>query len=287
MEAVAQRVIEGPRPLAWFQEIFKEELAPYPGRAALVARMVIAATLVMLITMTFRLPFGMHGAIFTFTISRESPRATVKAVRTIPIAFGFAAVYTCLGAIFSLGDPMLRFLWIIATLFLAFYAIRTLADYVAATGFGIVMAITLSVWDMHIPAELKVERTLWAFGQTAIACTITLLVELAFAGLRPGNDLLRPIAERLVAVEELLKSYSAGHSGDERTANAVTRFGMAGTSRLRRLLVRSTGSLHYREQIGALVALVGRLVDIAANLTFLNPSEDARTRMRRLAAIIA
>jgi len=150
-----------------------------------------------------------------------------------------------------------------------------------------VIAITLSVWDMHIPAELKVERTLWAFGQTAMACAITLLVELAFAGLRPGNDLVRPIAERLVAVEELLKSYAAGHFGNERTEKEITRLGMAGTSRLRRLLVRSTWSLHYREQVGALVALVGRLVDIAANLTYLNPSENARTRMRRLAEIIA
>ncbi len=121
MEAVAQPVIEGPRPLAWFREFLEEELAPYPGRAALVTRMVTAATLVMLITMTFRLPFGMHGAIFTFVISRESPRATMKAVRTILIAFGFAAVYVCSGAMFSLDDPMLRFLWIIATLFIAFY----------------------------------------------------------------------------------------------------------------------------------------------------------------------
>ena len=287
MEAVAQFVREWPRPPAWFREFLKEELASYPGRAALVARMVIAATLVMLITMTFRLPFGMHGAIFTFVISRESPRATMKAVRTILIAFGFAAVYVCLGAMFSLDDPMLRFLWIIATLFIAFYAIRTLTDYVAATGFGIVSAITLSVWDMHIPAELKVERTLWAFGQTGIACAITLIVELAFAGLRLGNDLVRLIADRLAGVEELLKSYASGGLGNERTEKEVTRLGMAGTSRLRRLLVRSTHSLHYREQIGALVALVGRLVDIAANLTYLNPSENARTRMSRLAEIIA
>src|SRR5260370_32264096 len=62
---------------------------------------------------------------------------------------------------------------------------------------------------------------------------------------------------------------------------------MAWISRLRRLLIRSTHSLHYREQVGALVALVGRLVDIAANLTDLNPSENARTRMRKLAEIIA
>src|SRR5258708_20789948 len=182
----------------------------------------------------------------------------MKEARIMLIAFGLAAVYVCLGAMFSLDDPMLRFLWIIATLFLAFYAIRTLTDYVAATGFGIVIAITLSVWDMHIPAELKAERTLWAFGQTAIASAITLLVDLAFAGLRPGNDLARPIADRLVAVEELLKSYAADHLGDERTEKEITRLGMVGTSRLRRLLVRSTWPPHYPEQMGALVPLFAR-----------------------------
>src|SRR5258705_12245464 len=106
MEAVAQPVIEGPRPLVWLREFLKEELAPYPGRTALVARMVISATLLMLITMTFQLPFGMHGAIFTFLISREGTRATVKAVRPIVIAFGLAAGYGFLGALFSLGDPI-------------------------------------------------------------------------------------------------------------------------------------------------------------------------------------
>src|SRR5258708_3932824 len=284
MEAVAQPVIEGPSPLDWFREFLKEELAPYPGRAALVARMVLAATLVMLLTMIFRLPFGMHGAIFTFVISRESVRATLKEAKTILIAFGFAAVYVCLGAMFSLDDPMLRFLWIIATLFIAFYAIRTLTDYVAATGFGIVSAITLSVWDMHVPAELKVERTLWAFGQTAIACTITLLIEVAFAGLRTGDELIRPVAERLAAIEELLESYAANGFVDKRTEKEITRLGMAGTSRLRRLLQRSAYSLPYREQTGALVALVGRLVDIAANLTAirLHVSGKDRKRMRNL-----
>jgi len=52
----------------------KQELAPYAGRGALVARMVMASTAMMLITMIFRIPFGSHGAIYTFFISRERPR---------------------------------------------------------------------------------------------------------------------------------------------------------------------------------------------------------------------
>ena len=81
MEAVAPppTVTEWPRPLAWLREFLKEELAPYPGRGRLVARMVIAATLVMLITMTFRLPLGVQ-AIYALAISRGTHWATVRAV---------------------------------------------------------------------------------------------------------------------------------------------------------------------------------------------------------------
>ena len=189
MATTAQNLPESWDPLVSFREFLKEELAPYPGRTALVARMVICATLVMIITMTFRIPYGMHGAVFTLIISRESPGATLKHVRTTVIAFAFSAVYIFIGALFSLDDPTLRLLWIIGTLFIAFYAISAMTNYVAATGFGILIAITISLWDMHVPVELKVENTLWAFAQTAMACAITLLVELVFSGFRRADDL--------------------------------------------------------------------------------------------------
>ncbi|MCU1259919.1 MAG: hypothetical protein JWO80_2804, partial [Bryobacterales bacterium] len=69
----------------------------------------------------------------------------------------------------------------------------------------------------------------------------------------------------------------------------VIRFAMLGTSRLRRILRRSAYSRHYGEQMSAVVALVGRLVDIAANLThFRIPvSGDDRQRILKLAASIA
>src|SRR6185369_3403770 len=204
MATTAQNLSEPWDPLVSFREFLKEELAPYPGRAALVARMVICATLVMILTMTFRIPYGMHGAVFTLIISRESPRATLKHVRTAVITFAFSAIYVFIGALCSLDDPTLRLLWIIGTLFIVFYVISAMTNYVAATGFGILIAITISLWDLHIPAELKVENTLWAFAQTAMACAITLLVELVFSGFRRGDDLRSAIAERLTSVGELL-----------------------------------------------------------------------------------
>jgi multidrug resistance protein MdtO len=36
--------------------------------------MVIAATIVMLITMTFRMPYGAYASLYALTISRETPQ---------------------------------------------------------------------------------------------------------------------------------------------------------------------------------------------------------------------
>src|SRR3974390_3213527 len=125
MATIAQSVPTSPGRWTWFREFLKEELTPYPGRVALVARTVIAATLAMIVTMTFRIPNGAYAAIFALQISRESPRATVQNVKTILIAFACSALYILVGAIFYLGDPVHRLLWVIGTLFLIFYALST------------------------------------------------------------------------------------------------------------------------------------------------------------------
>jgi hypothetical protein len=59
-----------------------------------------------------------------------------------------------------------------------------------------------------------------------------------------------------------------------------------GTSRLRRLILRSEYSSHFKTQMGTAIALVGRLVDIAANfqraLSERNGAIDAADRQRCL-----
>ena len=64
---------------AWFWQFLKTELAPYPGRAWVVARITIAATIVMVLVMTFRIPYGFLGAIYTMFLSRENPTMTLRA----------------------------------------------------------------------------------------------------------------------------------------------------------------------------------------------------------------
>src|SRR4029079_5105108 len=84
--------------LGWFQEFLRHELAPYPRRAQTVARMVIAATLVMIITMAFRIPYGFQGAVYALLISRESRGATLESAGTVLLVTGAGAAYLLLSA---------------------------------------------------------------------------------------------------------------------------------------------------------------------------------------------
>ena len=259
----------------------KEELAPYAGRGALVARMVIASTAVMVVTMVFRIPFGSHGAIFALTISRESPRSTLNAATTIVTAFSLSAAFVLIGSIVSLGDPLLRLLWVVMALFASFFALRAVTDYVAATGFGIVLVVTLSLWDEFISPELKVENTLWVLGQTTMACLFALGIELAFPAWKPRNDVTGAIVERLRAVEDFLNAAAEGCLAGEAEQH-LTRLGLQGTSRLREFLRRSTYSPSQVEKMGAVVALADRLIDIAVSMANHGAavSNDAASRMR-------
>jgi multidrug resistance protein MdtO len=288
MATIAQSMPPSSHPWSWIGEFLKEELAPRPGRAALAARMTITATLIMILTMTFRIPYGAYGAIYAFNISRESPEVTVNAVKTIIVAFVLSVLYILIGARFFLQEPDLRLIWVIATLFVLFYALSAAANYTAAARFGYLLVITIPLWDSQISTEDKVEQTLWAFGAISLASLITVAIELIYAEWKTRDVILQPIVERLADVEELLSFYAAGSPPDEKTKKQITRLVLVGNSALRRTLQRSPYSPQYREQIGALIALVGRLMDIAANLIQLDIEipEHERTRVRTLAANI-
>jgi multidrug resistance protein MdtO len=114
------------------RDLLREELSPYPGRGALVARMVSAASIVMVINMTFKIPYGVYGAVYALTLSREAPDATLHATKNLIVSFSLAAVYALVGAVFFSGEPVLRLLWVLATLFLVFFALKMISNHTAS-----------------------------------------------------------------------------------------------------------------------------------------------------------
>jgi len=288
MVTVAQSLRESSRALAWFLEFLKEELAPVPGRAGVVARMVIAATLVMIICETFRIPYAFEGAIYTLLISRESPRATMKSAGVAFLFVGVGGAYVLISASFVISVPILHFLWVVSSFFLAFYALSAMTNYGAASTFALVIAVGIPIWERHVSAETNVEDTLWLTLAVSVGAMVTAAIELASASVSPGDEILFPVAERLSAVESLLDCYAKSCPTDA-SKKKVIRFSMLGNSSLRCLLRRSDYSPQYRTQMSGVVALVGRLVDIAATLTGLSfePTDTDVEQLRVLGRTVA
>ena len=289
MATLAQNIGALPSTPQWFWAFLKQELAPYPGRAGIVARMVIAATLAMIVCMTFRIPYAFQAAVYALIVSRESPQATVKSAGLMSGLTIMTAAYVLISIWFVISIPVLHFLWIILTFFIAFYALSTVPNYVAVTMFTNMISVSVPLWDRHVSAERNVEDTLWVVLAAAIGVVTTAAVERVFARTEAGDDVVLPIVERLAAVDRLLAAYGAGRQVDSGTEEKIAALEMRGTSRLRRRLRRSDYSTHYRAQMGGVVSVAGRLVDIAETLTQLHfaPSRTAQKQWQELAARIA
>jgi multidrug resistance protein MdtO len=288
MATLAQNIGALPSTPQWFWAFLKQELAPYPGRTGTVARMVIAATLAMIVCMTFRIPFGFQAAVYALIVSRENPRSTLKSAGMMSGLTAVTAAYVLISVWFVISVPVLHFLWIVLTFFIAFYALTTITNYVAVTMFANMISVSVPLWDRHVSAERNVEDTLWVVLAAAIGVVATAAVELVLARNRAGDDVVLPIAQRLAAVETLLASYAAGRQVDSGTEEKIATLEMQGTSTLRRVLQRSDYSAHYRLQMSGVVAIAARLVDIAAALTQLRstPSRNDQKQWQDLGARI-
>ena len=141
-----------------FIEMLRTELAWYPGRAALVARIVLACTSVMLLAEIFRIPGAVLGASFPILISRESPKATRKTAFQIGLACSIGTAEVIVGGMLTAGSPFLHVMWVLASLFAAFYAISSLNFANASLTASAVIAVAIRVWDYPIRAEARVER---------------------------------------------------------------------------------------------------------------------------------
>lgn len=284
MATAAQSASATPSSLSWLGEFLKHELSPYQGRTALVARMVIAATLVMVICMVFRIPYAFQGAIYALIVSRESSQATFKSAASILALTGIGGAYLLASAWFVISIPTLHLLWVISSFFLGFYAISTIKNFGASSTFAIMICVGVPLWDRHVSAETNVEDTLWLCLASAIGVVVTVGVEILFSRIKPGEDIVAGVADRLAAVRSLLVCFAENCPADQLTQANVVRQAMVGTSMLRRILQRSAYASDYAEQMGAVIALTGRIVDLAANLRSpTHLSGDDREQIRLLA----
>jgi multidrug resistance protein MdtO len=251
---------------SWFGQFLKSELTPYPGRGVTVARMVIAATVTMILIMTFKVPGGAIGALYAFLISRDSLYATLKSAWTIAVSYTAGLAFLLIGAILFADQPLGRLVWLAGSLFVVFFVLRTLQNFGAATGFAILIVNALPLWHLPGSAEFHLESTLWLTLSTAIGTTVTVTIEVIFRAFHAKNELFEGLDNRWIAINRLLCCYAENRPISAAVHTELTQYAMIGVSSLRRMLARSVDERQYREQMAAVVGLTGRLSDLGSTM---------------------
>jgi multidrug resistance protein MdtO len=264
----------------WFPDFLKKELAPYPGRGALVARMVISATLTMILIVTFRIPGGVVGALSAFLFSRENLVSTARSAIFLISAFAIGALFIPIGARLLASTPETHFLWVGGSLFLVFFLLRCLANYGVATGLALVVSNVVGIWYLPGPAGTNVELTLWLIAATLIGALVTLGVEVVFHAMYGRDDLLGGLDTRLALIEDLMARYADRRPVEHATRASLAQFAIIGAGALRRHAARASYTQLYRARMTTLVSLVARSIDFAAALADAYPSLPAELELR-------
>ena len=275
----------------WFPDFLKKELAPYPGRGALVTRMVISATLTMILIVTFRIPGGYIGALTAFLFSRENLVSTARSAIFMIGAFVIGALFIPVGARLLASTPETHFMWVGGSLFVAFFLLRCLANYGIAIGLALVVANVVGIWYLPGPAERNVELTLWLIGATSLGALVTLCVEVVFYAVHRRDDFSEGLDSRLALIEELMAGYADGRPVSPATQAGLAQFAVVGAGALRRHVARASYTQLYRARMSTVVALVARCIDFAAALANAFPSlpdgnQERAARLKRSLADI-
>ena len=247
-------------------EMLRTELAWYPGRPALVARIVLACMSVMLLAEIFRIPGAVLGAGFPILISRESPKATRKTAFQIGLACSIGTADIIIGGMLTAGSPFLHVMWVIASLFAVFYAISSLNFMNASLSVSAVLALGIRIWDYPISAEERVERTLYTWLAILLACVISALIETVFANKNPPEPVLDGTSRRLNLMETLLSQTSVAGFPSATLTIQLTRSATKGVGDLSALLATSNYDAGFRDLLATAIALTRQLIELGSTL---------------------
>jgi multidrug resistance protein MdtO len=269
----------------WFREFLRWEVTEYPGRVSTVVRMTIAATLVMVVTVTFRIPYAFLGGLFSILMARENLAATWRGGRLIVLGFVLASLYTLLGMMLFRGYPITHFFWVIGSLYLVFFVIRTVPNYAAAVAFAVPIGVALPVWDRTLPSQAQVEGTLWPILAVAVGAGSAIAIEAVYRIFDRSDPLITSVDDMLLTVQQVAESIAGRQALANSIRTRILQYHLIGTGRLRTALQRQGVDPTRRAQRSALISLSGRLIDLAASLedTPSQPGSDDAIRLRALA----
>jgi multidrug resistance protein MdtO len=255
---------------AWLNKVY-QELAPAHGRYEGALRTALAATLATYVLLVLQTPMIAPGVYLIYLVSYDVPYLTFK-------TSVLELFYQCFGVALSLmliavtgNDPMARVLGVAGFTFLSAFLIRACTVRVAAMNLGIFPILTLSLWELHLPAEQLVHLAMFPVATGAVAVAIKVAIEYIFARRDPNHALQAEMKARLEALQQLFEGFAAGEPAQEikQRVEKVSRYAFAGQGKMLSLLeeVRTRAIPEDSPQSisPALIPYIARLLDVSAS----------------------
>src|SRR5215470_5604389 len=244
------------------------ELRPTPGRLGATVRLTLACTAATVPIMIHHIPHGLVVMIVMYLVAREDTTVTllgsVLAVGAVTLGFVLALL--------TWHIALETAAWRIAFVFLfaagGLYIGRIVVLGAIGTAIGVPATMAMVLPDVFpVPdTEAMTEFVLWLWWCIVLGLAVNLGVQLV---LSPGDPIVllrRALAERLEAVEELVRRLVGhrGSGGPRSSLPSLTMLTIAGSSEMLTLLrmasLRHAWARRHSPELGALIGLADLLV---------------------------
>lgn len=252
--------------LTWLGEFLRKELAPYPGRGDIVTRMVLCTTVTAVLSMVFRIPSAANGIVLAFVLSRQNLLSYGRSTLNASFAYLLGGFFIPVGSLFFAGTPEIHFIWEAVSLFIAFFLMRTLSNYMLGTWIAVVTVNIDSVWYLPGPANRNVELSLWQVACALLATLVCVTVEVVSRSIRHTDEIREGVDARLQQVEFGLRSLATGSLLSRQNREMLEQYAVVGVGALRANLARRDVPPEHRGRTSALISLAGRALDDTAAL---------------------
>jgi len=244
----------------------------------------VATVVAAIVVLTFRLPSAVLGVYYPLLLMKDTPAASFRAAKSCTLFLFFAALWLLCGSVFVLGSPVLHFLWVACTLFLAAWLIEAGEDPAAATSFGLYAGSGIDVLDARIPPEVRFETILYILLSLLIGIATFLAVQYVLAIDKETNGVRRGLHTRLSIVRDCLEVISEGRIPGPLLRQRLRQYSMVGTGRLRHTLLGLHYSRRVHDEQASAIALIGNMVNFTGDLVDApsQPVPDQRERLREM-----
>jgi multidrug resistance protein MdtO len=196
-----------------FWNLVRREMAPYPGRASLASRFVVASAVVVTASMMLEVPLLAIGLIATFFSMQENLPLTRRLTLLGNLGLTLAISFSILLLRFTIDLPLLRILGACALAFCGVYLLQV-SKPLKLAGFLTAMAAvyTQSLPDTLPNGEALTRLLLWVLIAGYYPTIVSLGVTWLFPASRPVRQFKAEVAKALEDVGRQIQARRSGES---------------------------------------------------------------------------